>query len=169
MTKEIIRYTLIFLLLVLAQVVVFNHICLFNVAIPLVFIYFLIKLPVTLGINWVMTLAFVLGVIIDMFSNTQGMNALSCLILAVLRIPVLHLYFPRQDDLSNPEPSVHSLGLAVYMKYAGTLVAIYCLLFFLIEAFTFFDIATMILRVVSSSILTFVIILAFEGFSTSRR
>jgi hypothetical protein len=55
------------------------------------------------------------------------------------------------------------------MKYAGTLVAIYCLLFFLIEAFTFFDIATMILRIVSSSILTFVIILAFEGFSTSRR
>ncbi len=58
MSKELIKYALIFLALVLSQVVVFNHICLFGMAIPLVFIYFIIKLPITLGVNWLMTLSF---------------------------------------------------------------------------------------------------------------
>lgn len=169
MTKEILRFTMLFVLLVLCQVVVFNHICLFGVAVPLVFVYFLIKLPVTLGINWVMTLAFLLGLTVDIFSNTQGVNALACTLLAVMRMPVFHLYVPRQDDITNPEPSVRALGMSVFMKYTITLVTLYCTLFFIIEAFAFFDFLRMILRIVCSSLLTFVIILAFEGFTSTRR
>jgi len=169
MAKEILRFALLFIVLVLCQVVVFNHICLFGVAIPLVFVYFLIKLPVTLGINWVMTVAFLMGLTVDIFSNTQGMNALACTIVSVLRLPALRLYVPRQDDLANPEPSVRSLGASVFMKYAISVVTLYCALFFMIEAFTFFDALQLLLRIVCSSILTFVIILAFEGFTASRR
>ena len=168
MAKELIKYALMFLALVLCQVVVFNHICLFGVAIPLVFIYFILKLPVTLDVNWTMTFAFLLGLTIDVFANTQGMNALACTVLAVIRTPVLHLYFPRQDDLTNPEPSVRSLGLAVFMKYAGTLTAAYCMRYFMIEAFTFFNFLTMLLRAAGSALLTFAIILAFEGLTSSR-
>ena len=169
MSKELIKYALIFLALVLSQVVVFNHICLFGMAIPLVFIYFIIKLPITLGVNWLMTLSFFLGLTIDIFANTQGMNSLACTVLAVLRNPVLHLYFPRQDDLTNPIPSVHTLGLPVFLKYAGTMVVIYCALFFAIEAFTFFNPLRLALRIMASSVLTFIIILAFEGFSSPSR
>lgn len=169
MTKVILRFTLLFVLLVLCQVVVFNHICLFGVAIPLVFIYLIIKLPVTLGVNKVMTLAFLLGLTIDVFSNTQGMNALACTLLSVCRMPVLKLYLPRQDDLTNPEPSLRTLGPAVFMKYAITLVTLYCAFFFIIEAFTFFDFMKLLLRIVCSSALTFVIILAFDGFTSRSR
>lgn len=168
MAKELIRHTLFFLALVLVQVVVFNHICLFGLAIPFVFVYFIIKLPVTLAVNWTMTLSFILGLTIDVFANTQGMNALACTIMAALRMPVLHLYFPRQDDLTNPEPAVRTLGLAVFMKYAGTLIAVYCSCYFIIEAFTFFNIGMLLLRILCSSILTFTIILALEGISSSR-
>ncbi len=169
MTKVILRFTLLFVLLVLCQVVVFNHICLFGVAIPLVFIYFIIKLPVTLGVNKVMTLAFLLGLTIDVFSNTQGMNALACTLLSVCRMPVLKLYLPRQDDLTNPEPSLRTLAPAVFMKYAVTLVTLYCAFFFIIEAFTFFYFMKLLLSIVCSSALTFVIILAFDGFTSRSR
>ncbi len=169
MTKEILKFALLFVVLVLCQVVVFNHICLFGVAIPLVFIYFIVKLPVTLGVNWLMTLAFLLGLTIDIFSNTQGMNALACTVLSVCRQPVLRLYVPRQDDLSNPEPSIRTLGLAVFMKYVLTMSVLYCILFFAIEAFAFFNPLQLLLRIVFSTILTFIIILAFDGFVTPRR
>ena len=43
---ELLIYTLV---LVLAQVLVFNHICLFGVAVPFVFIFVLLRLPVTLS------------------------------------------------------------------------------------------------------------------------
>lgn len=169
MTKEILKFALMFVVVVLCQVVVFNHICLFGVAIPLVFIYFLIKLPVNLPVNWALTLGFLLGLTVDIFSNTQGMNALACTVLAMLRLPVLHLYVPRQDDLPNSDPSSRTLGPAVFMKYAVTLTTIYCTLFFIIDAFTFFDPLHLLLKIVCSSALTFVIILAFDGFASSRK
>ncbi len=169
MAKEILKYLLLFVVLVVAQVVIFNHLCLFNVAIPLVFIYFVIKLPVNLSVNWAMTVSFLLGLIIDIFSNTQGMNALSCTILATIRIPLLRLYFPREEDMTNPEPSLRTLGPAVYMKYLITVVAAYCFLFFLIEAFTFYNWGLMLLRIISSSLLTFVVLLAFDSMAAKTR
>lgn len=168
MTKEIIRFAILFVVLVLCQAVVFNHICLFGMAVPLVFIYFILKLPVTLGVNWVLTLSFILGITIDLFTNTQGMNALACTLIGVIRLPVLRLYVPRQDDITNPVPSVGSLGAAVFLKYAATMVTLYCILFFTIEAFAFFDFIKLLIRIAGSAALTVVIIFAFDGF-TSRR
>lgn len=169
MTKEILKYLLMFVVLIVAQVIVFNHLCLFGVATPLVFIYFIIKLPVNLSVNWVMTFSFLLGLLVDIFSNTQGMNALACTVLAVTRMPVLRLYFPREDDMTNPEPSVRTLGVAVYMKYLLTVILLYCALFFLIEAFTFHNWLLMLLRIICSTILTFVILLAFDSLSSRNR
>ena len=169
MAKEILKYILWFAALVAAQVIVFNNLCLFNIAIPLVFIYFIIKLPVTLGVNWVMTLSFLLGLTVDIVSNTQGMNALACTILGALRMPILHLYYPRDDELSNPSPSSRTLGPAVFMKYLATCVLLYCGLFFLIESFAFFNIGLMLARTGASALLTFVIILAVDTIPGSRR
>lgn len=169
MTKEILKYALTFIVLVLCQVVVFNHICILGVAIPLVFIYFLFKLPITLGINWVMTIGFFLGLTVDIFSNTQGMNALACTILSVLRTPALKLYVSRIDDLSNPEPSIRTLGMSVFMKYAITLSTCYCALFFIIEAFAFFNPLMLLLKIISSSLLTFIVILTFDSITSSNR
>ncbi len=169
MAKEILKYLLLFVVLVVAQVVVFNHLCLFNVAVPLVFIYFIIKLPVNLPVNWAMTVSFLLGLMVDIFSNTQGMNALGCTVLAALRLPLLRLSFPREDDMSNPEPSLRTLGPAVYMKYLLTAVALYCAMFFLIEAFTFYNWGLMLLRIAASTLLTFIILLAFGSLTARTR
>ena len=48
MSKTTLQFILLGLILVLAQVIVFNHICLFNVAVPMVFIYLIIRLPLSL-------------------------------------------------------------------------------------------------------------------------
>ena len=169
MAKEIIRFLILFVVLTVAQAVVFNHLCLFNVAVPLVFIYFIIKLPVNLLVNWTMTVSFLLGLTVDIFSNTQGFNALACTVLAAVRLPLLRLYFPREDDMANPDPSLQTLGPGVYMKYLVTMVTAYCTLFFLIEAFTFHLWLLMLARIVASSLLTFVILLAFDSITAKIR
>ena len=117
MTKSIVQFSLLFVILVLAQAIVFNNICLFNVAVPFVFIYFIISLPITLSTNWVLTLSFIAGLSVDIFANTQGMNALACTLIAMSRRSILHLYFPREDELTIPEPSIKSLGMEVYVKF----------------------------------------------------
>lgn len=162
MTKTVVQFAILFIVLLLAQVLVFNNICLFNVAVPFVFIYFILRLPITMGTNKVLTLAFLLGLSVDVFSNTQGMNALACTILAMSRNGILHLYFPREDELSNPEPSVRSLGLYTYARYLLTLVVLYSSIIFTIEACSFFMPTLLILRVVSSSLLTFLLLLGLD-------
>lgn len=169
MTRAILKYTMLFILLVLAQAVVFNNLCLYSVAFPLVFIYFILRLPIVLNVNWVLTLSFILGLTIDIFSDTQGLNALCCTTLGVLRRPLLHLYVPHDEDVTGEaEPSIKSLGLVVYMKYLFTMTLIYCLLYFVVEAFTWFNPLRLLLRIAASSVFTFILILGIDSLTLRR-
>lgn len=160
------QFILLGFILVLAQVIVFNHICLFNVAVPLVFIYLLVRLPITLSVNWMLTIGFFLGLTVDIFSDTYGMNTLACTIEAMMRKPILRLYVPREEDLTRPEPSMYSLGTATYLKYLLTLTLLYCGLIFLIEAFTFFNPVRLLLRIVFSTILSMALMIGIDSFMT---
>ncbi|MCM1484379.1 MAG: rod shape-determining protein MreD [Muribaculaceae bacterium] len=157
------------LILLITQVIVLNHVCLFGVAVPFAFIYVLLRLPVTLHQNWALTIGFAMGLLIDIFSDTQGMNALSCTILTMLRKPVLRLYFPREDELSEAMPSISSLGFITYMKYALSMSLIYCTLIFIIEAFSLFNLVTLLLRIISSTILTTLLLIGIDSLTLRRR
>lgn len=169
MSKTIIQFMLLYVILVPLQALVFNRIYLFNTAMPLAFIYIIMRLPVTLGPIGAMTLSFLTGLSVDVFSDTLGMNALACTLLAVLRLPALRLYFPREEDLSNPEPSMKSLGVGIYMKYAITVSLIYCTIFFSIESFSFYSIGRLLMRIVGSAVLTFIIIMCIDSILTNKR
>ena len=158
MSKTVLTLIILFLVLIPAQAVIFNNLILFNVALPLVFIYLIISLPVTLSTNWSLTIGFVTGLAVDIFSDTPGMNALACTNLAFLRKPVYHLYMSYDDDLSGLRPSISTMGSAAYFKYLLTMVFVYCLMLFAIEAFQFFNIRLLLMRTVFSTIFTFIII-----------
>ncbi|MDE6754017.1 MAG: rod shape-determining protein MreD [Muribaculaceae bacterium] len=117
MNKEILQFTILFFIMVLVQVLICNHIAIFDVAMPIVFIYFLIRLPISLGLSVLFTLAFVLGFTVDIFSDTPGVNALACTLLAALRRPVYYAYVPRDDKTKDLIPSISSLGVGTYSKY----------------------------------------------------
>ena len=163
MTKTIVQFSILLVILIISQVMVFNNICLFNYAVPFVFIYSILRLPITLSTNWVLTFSFIAGLCVDIFANTPGMNALACTLSAMSRRTILHLYFPSEDELSIPEPSIRSLGFDVYAKYLFTMVFLYCCYIFIIEACSFFDILRLILRIVSSTILTFLLLLGLDS------
>lgn len=163
MTKTILQFLLLFIVLILLQAIVFNNICLFGVAVPFVFIYFIVHLPITLSSNWLLTLSFLTGLTIDIFANTQGMNALACTIVAMSRHSILHWYFPREDELTIPEPSIRSLGFEYFAKYLFTFVLLYCTIIFLIESFSLFNIVRLALRIICSTFLTFLILLGVDS------
>lgn len=156
------------MLLILAQVLIFNHILLFDVALPLVFIYLIIKLPINLNLNWLFTLSFLVGLFIDIFSDTPGVNSLACTILAAIKRPMFYAYIPRDDRTTQIHPSVSSLGIAVYSKFLLTLVTIYCFLVFSIEYFNYADVKDIVIMSVSSSVLTFVLLLGIDSLMFSK-
>lgn len=163
MAKTTLNFILLTIAIVIAQAVVFNHVCLFNVAMPFVFIYVIMRLPIGLSVNWVLTIGFLLGLVIDIFSDTYGMNALASTIIAMSRRSILRLFLPPEDDSSPLEPSMLTLGTEVYAKYLFTMTLLYCALIFMIEAFTFFNPARMIIRILASTVLSWLLMLGIDS------
>lgn len=163
MDKSVITNIAILICLVLVQVLVCNNIMLFNVAMAFVFIYVIIRLPMDLSVNWLLTWAFLSGLSVDIFADTPGVNSLACTLLAMLKRPMLYAYIPRDDRTKNIAPSLSSLGFAVYGKYLFSMVTVYCLLAFSIEYFSFADVKEIVIMSVASAILTFLILLGIDS------
>lgn len=160
---------IIALVLILAQVIVLNHVCLFGVAVPLAFIYVILRLPVTISKDFLFTIAFMMGLIVDVFSDTGGINTLSCLVLAALRRPILHLYFHREDELSNPFPSIDTLGMMTYFKYALTMSLVYCMMVFTLEYLSFKYFWHVVFCVLASMVLTTALLMGIDSLTLPRR
>ena len=168
MGKTAINFIILFFVLILAQVVICNNICLFNIAIPIIFIYLLVRLPLTLNINIVLTISFLTGLLVDIFSDTQGMHALACTITSFVRRNILRLYVPREEDISDGEVTIKSIGFASYFKYLLSIVLLYCIIVFTIEAFSFFNFFRLLGQIVSSTIFSFIIILSIDRIATKQ-
>lgn len=169
MGRTLINLLILFFLLIFAQVIIFNNICLFNIAIPIVFIYFIIRLPITININWALTIAFFTGLTVDVFSNTQGMHALSCTIITFVRRDILRLYISREEDIADGVVSIKSIGMSSFLKYTFTIILLYCFVIFCIEAFTFFNPLLLMSKIITSTLLSFVIILGIDRIANNQR
>lgn len=169
MTKSIVQTLVLFVVLALVQVLVCNNISILDFATPFIFIYVIIRLPLTLHRNWVMLIAFVAGTVIDIFGNTAGMNALACTILAAMRDPMVKLYVAHDDEISDPVPSAKTLGPGVYIKYLLSMTLLYCLTVTFIEAFTLHNFLLSIYRVLGCTALTFVILLGIDALVNAKK
>ncbi len=163
MDKSFFSYILMFVILVLIQVLLLNHIVLFNCAVCLIFIYFLIKLPINLSPNLVLTLGFLLGLFVDILSDTPGLNALCCTILASLKKPVFYAYEQHDDQKRNVSPSIGTMGFFNFSKYVFSLSAIYCILAFFVEFLNFSDVVQILIKAGGSTAFTFLVILAIDS------
>ena len=157
------RYVLLFAVLLLTQVLICNNILLFGVAIPFIFIYFILVLPLNTGLNLLMGLAFMMGVLVDLFSDTLGLNALACLLLSVLKRPIYYAYMPKEDKHLDTSPGLTGMGWWNYLKYVLTMSAIYCFIIFGIELFSFASFQRILLMAASSTVFTVLLLLAADS------
>lgn len=169
MSHFAIRYIIAYLLLVPLQALVFDHMVLFNVAVPFVFIYLIVMLPLTMSTNLSVLLGFLAGFGMDLFADTPGMNSLSCTLLAFARKPLFHLYVTMDDDLAGRSPSTQTMGPAAFLKYVLTVSLVYCTLIFSIEAFQIFIPELMLTRIVASTLYTFLLLYTLDSLLIRRR
>lgn len=162
MNNDILKFSVLFVLLLLGQVLICNHIALFNVAVPIIFIYFIIRLPMNIGNGWLFTLSFLLGLCVDICSDTPGVNALASTLLSALRRPVYYAYVLRDDKTKALVPSIANLGISTYCKYLVSMVGIYCLMAFTIEYFNFAEVKDIVVLTAASCTFSFLLLLAID-------
>ena len=161
MSADFLKRLGLFALFFLAQVLVFGRIHLFHYATPLFYVYFVAMFPRNHE-KWAILLwGFLLGLCIDIFSNTPGLAATSLTVIAAVQPYYLELYVPR-DSADNLKPSMLTLGPLKFTYYIVPMVLVYCLLFFSLEMFTFFNAFYWLMCVLGSTAITLVLIFALE-------
>ena len=150
-----------FLGLAMLQVLVLNQMHILGYATPFLYIYFILKLNTRIGRNALMLWAFTLGLLIDMFGNTPGMNAASATILAFSRTSILRLVTLRDMD-EGFRPGFRSMGVSSFLRYIFLASSLFCFVLFLIDTFSFYDLPVLLLKILSSIISTILCILCVE-------
>jgi len=158
------RLVLLFFLLVFMQIWLFGNIHLFGFATPLLYVYFIIKLPVKISPNTALLLSALLGFVIDIFEGTLGLNMLVMVITGFLRHFLVKLFAPK-DVFEDYIPSFTTFGKFLFLRYAGVIAIIQIFLLYSIESFSLFSPVILFLRITGSFTLTILFIFAFESLS----
>lgn len=151
-----------FIVLMLVQALVFNHIHLFGCATPLIYVYMVLLYQRGYPKWAILLTCFLMGLSIDLFANTPGVAAASMTFVGLLQPYVLKLFVTR-DSPDDLWPSMKSLGATKFFYYTFILVFIYCIVFFTLETFSFFNFLQWVENVGGSTVLTILLILAMEG------
>ena len=151
-----------FLILLAAQVLILNHVHLLDVAMPLLYIYFAITFHRGFP-RWIILLScFFMGLIVDMFSSTPGLAAGTMTLVGFIQPFLVERTAPR-DSAEDMEISVATMGFGGFAFLSGVITTLYCLVFFTLEAFSFFEWLVWLERIIASSLLTWILILAIES------
>lgn len=161
--KEII----VFILLILVQVLFLNRINVFGFATPVLYLYFLLKLPVGRNQFYVIISGFLLGLIIDIFLNTPGINAAATTIIATFRRHFINLFYDR-DIFDEFVPGINTAA-GTFVRFTIFMVLTHLTLLFFIESFTLFNLLNTVVRIVSSSVISIILILALDSLIYSKK
>ncbi len=148
------RNILRFVVVVLFQVLVMDHVLINGYMIPYVYLLFILLMPFETP-RWLQLLAgFGLGLTIDLFSNTLGMHTAATVLAAFARSYMLDLLAPRDGYEPDSFPRIHYYGFYWFLKYTLVIVFIHHLALFYLEVFQLKEFLSTFLRVILSTILS---------------
>jgi rod shape-determining protein MreD len=162
MINSILRFGLIFILLILLQVLLFNNIQFSGYVNPYVYIMFILLLPIEIP-SWLLLLVcFATGLIVDFLSGSLGMHTSATVLSGFIRPYVLRIVSPRDGYESGSDPSMLFYGFRWFFLYTLLIVLIHHTALFYLEIFRFADFFRTLLRVLLSSLFSVSFILLIE-------
>ena len=162
MINRIFRYALIFVLLLLLQLFLFNNIQFSGYVNPYVYILFILLLPVEIPAWLLLIISFFTGLIIDLMTGTPGMHTSATVLAGFARPYVLRLISPREGYETGSGPSMFVYGFKWFLLYTIFIVLIHHFLLFYLEVFRLSDFFNTFLRVLLSSLFSVIFILLLE-------
>lgn len=159
MTFNWIKYSGIAVLVILLQVLVFNHVLFQSYMNPYLYLVLLLMLPKALPKQGALFLGFMIGLIIDFFTDSAGLHAGACTLVMLIRSYLVNIIKTKEDYEPHQGINVHRIGFQSYVMYAGLLLFILHLYIFTLEYFTLNHFFSNILKAFLSSLLSLVLIL----------
>jgi rod shape-determining protein MreD len=169
MTSRTVFFNIIrFFFLVFFQVLILNHINLSGYINPYFYIYFILLLPFDIPKWMLLIAAFILGWSVDIFTNTIGLNAAACVMMAFARPFVISAISSGPESLLGDTPSLRNQGLKWFLYYSIILIVIHHFTLFNLEVFRLNELLATTVRVLFSSAFTLLLVLISEYLLYSR-
>ncbi|TGD57361.1 rod shape-determining protein MreD [Flavobacterium humi] len=155
MNSALILNLIRFILLLAAQIVIFNNIDLFGYINPYPYILFILLYPVNTNRARLLIASFLLGLTVDLFSNSGGVHAAACLILAYVRPS----FFKFSFGLSYEYQTIKINDRLSPERFTFILISIltHHLILFLLELFKFTFILDALLRTIVTTLFTLLV------------
>ena len=159
-----------FVVLVLLQVLVVNHIRLGGYVHPYIYLIFILLLPINIQ-NWqLLLLGFGLGLSVDLFTGTPGLHAGATTLMAFCRPRIIKLISGTLKFDNIYEPNLNQLDGMWFLRYVFCMVFIHHFMLFLMESFSFHLFGQVLLRLLLSvPVSMFLIMMILYIFKTDRK
>lgn len=150
-----------FVLLILVQVLIFNNLNFFGYINPMVYILFLYWYPIKEKRALFILLSFLLGLMVDWFSDTMAIHAAATVTIAYLRPTIMRFCFGVNYEFQNFK--LTNTTKAQQITFLALLIIIHHLIFFTLEIFSFENTLLILKKVFSISLATLLLCLLLSS------
>lgn len=169
--NSFIKNSIRFILFLLIQVVILKEVPPVHQFIT-PYLYFLFILWLPFGINRlsITILGFILGFVLDLFSNTPGLHAAACGLMAYIRPSILNLLLSQEaSEEVHKEPSVGTMGWGPYLFYVFALTFIHHFYLVLLEWLEFGSFTYFLGKVIATTTMSVLLIFLVELIMNRRK
>jgi hypothetical protein len=154
------RSIISFIVLILLQLLVFNNIGISSMdIIPAIFILYILMLPFETPKWIVLVLSFLMGLVIDLFTDSSGLSTSSNTLIAFMRPLALQYLSPRGGYDTGSSPRVSVMGIFWFIKYSLILILSHQFVYYFLDNFGFHNFFYVFTKIIIGSIFTFLLIL----------
>lgn len=149
---------------ILVQVYVLNKIPhLHRYVVPILYFLFILWLPFSLSRPGLLIAGFGTGLLLDYFTNTPGLHAAACVLIAYARPFIITILLPKDTtEFNYREPSPRALGWAPYAVYVFILTFLHNTYLLLLEYLHFGSFFDFIIKVLSTTAISLLLIFTTE-------
>ena len=146
-----------FIILILFQVLIFNHINFLGYINPYIYISLIAFFPIRNNRVFIILISFILGLVIDLFLDTGGIHAAACVFIAYLRPLILKSSF----GLIYEHQTIHfnTVDFGSKFSYITLLTIVHHIVLFSLEIFNFSKIILILQKALFSSIFSIILII----------
>lgn len=151
-------YAGIFLTLVLLQVFLFDNIALSVYFHPLIYIAFVIILPLDMRPVWVLLLSALLGLTMDLATGQAGLNVIATTAVGFMRTAIVGLICGRSMGFDDTIPSLNRFTTKNLVGYVVAMVVVHSAIYFFMESLSVMHILHTLLRLAVSDVVSIFVV-----------
>jgi hypothetical protein len=162
--SDLVRNTIRFVLFILVQYyVLFQIRPLHQFVVPYIYYLYVLWLPFSMGRMSLLFVSFMFGLTLDYFTQTPGLHAAACTMVAYLRGFVVNILIPQEGAEQNyKSPSPVSMGWAPYAVYVLVLTLLHHTYLVFLEWLQFGSFLFFLGKVVATSGISLMLVLITE-------